>query len=436
MKHLILIPALFAATAAPAAVTLDDLVGAALSNNAGLRAAGLRIDAARAQAGQAASAWYPQVKGVANYSRTDNPPQAFFMNLNQRQASLQKDFNQPDDTENLRLGFSAGWLLFDGGQRALMQKMAGLGADAQGLARDAYINGLVHQVAQSYHGALQARDAVGVAAAAVRSLEETLRLARERVAAGAAMRSDVLNLDVKLAEAKQREIQARNGLALAVAALNAAIGRPLVTVDALNGSAVAQAATGTAEPTVDARPELKAARMMERIKEQAYRKTRRAYSPTISAFGEADWDSEVSSDFEQSYLVGVAAEVELFDGSRKAKGTAQAKADLEAARADTEQARQQLELDLAQARLMLADAAARGDVARAGVAGAEEAHRLARERYQQGAADISELMNAEVALAAARMNAMATGYETASAGWNLLRAQGLLAGRPNQLSKE
>ena len=127
--HLLL--ALATATSAAASVSLDDLVGAALSNNAGLRAAGLHIDSARAQAGQAASAWYPQVKGVANYSRTDNPPQAFFMNLNQRQASLQKDFNQPDDNENLRLGFSAGWLLFDGGQRALMQKMAGLGADAQ-----------------------------------------------------------------------------------------------------------------------------------------------------------------------------------------------------------------------------------------------------------------------------------------------------------------
>lgn len=435
MKVLVL-ASLLAASSASAAVTLDDLVGAALSNNAGLRAAGLRVDSARAQAGQAASAWYPQVKGVANYSRTDNPPQAFFMNLNQRQASLQTDFNNPDDTENLRLGFSAGWLLFDGGQRALMQKMAGLGAEAQGLARDAFVNGLVHQVAQSYHGALQARDAVGVAAASVRSLEETLRLARERVNAGAAMRSDALNLEVKLAEARQREIQARNGLSLAVAALNAAIGTQRLTVADLDGSAVAKAATGPATQSVDARPELKAAQMMARIKQSAYRKARKAYSPTVSAFGEADWDSEVSADFEDSYLVGVAAEVELFDGSRKAKGAAMAKAEWDAAQADVDQARQQLELDLAQARLMLADATARGDVARAGIASAEEAHRLARERYQQGAADISEVMNAEVALAAARMSAMATGYEAAGAEWNLLRAQGLLSARATTLSKE
>ena len=81
--------------------------------------------------GQAKSAWMPQVKANAQYARTDNPPQAFFMNLTQRVASLQKDFNNPDDTENLRLGFSAGWLLFDGGQRRLGVQMAELGADAE-----------------------------------------------------------------------------------------------------------------------------------------------------------------------------------------------------------------------------------------------------------------------------------------------------------------
>lgn len=411
------------------ALTLEDVVGAALSNSPALRAAGFDAAAARARIGEAASAWMPQVRGHAQYARTDNPPQAFFMNLNQRVASLQKDFNHPDDTENLRLGFSAGWLLYDGGQRRLGVSMAELGAEARALAGEMAVNGLVHEVTRSFYGALQARDAASVAAKAVKSIEESRRLADARVQAGAAMKSDVLNLDVKLAEARQRQIAAGNGYALTIAAINSLVGADVVGRGDFDALSAAPAAGEPAAGSVTNRPEWKAARRVAALKQKAWEKSRRAYSPTVSAFGEADWDSEVSSDFEQSYLAGIAAEVALFDGARRAKGVAQAKAEWESAKAAAEVAQHQLELDLTQARLGLADATARADVARSGAASAAEALRLARQRYEQGAADISELLNAETANAASENAASAADYEIEIAKSNLNRARGLYAAR-------
>lgn len=418
------------------AVTLDELVGTALSNNPSLQAADARVVAAKAQSGQAASAWYPQVKTSANYARTDNPPQAFFMSLNQRSASLQKDFNQPEDIDNLRLSASAGWLLFDGGQRSLTVRMADLGADAQRLMRATTVNTLVHDVTRAFYSSLRARDAVEVAGASVRSLEESLRLARERFNAGASVKSDVLNLEVKMAEAKQRQIQARNGFELAVAMLNTAIGTDRVTAAELQPLHPVAPDTRPTVLSFEARPELQAVRLMAKIKQQALLKARRASSPTISAFGSIDWDSDVSSDFENSYLAGVGAELELFDGRRKAQGVAAARAELAAAQSDEEMARRQLQFDLTQARLGYEDAVARRDLARAGVVSAEEALRLTRERYQQGAADISELLNAETSLTVSRGNDSAVNYEALIAQSNIERAQGLLAARHAPATKE
>lgn len=438
LKSLMVVAAgILAAASASAAPSLDDLIGLALSNSPAIRSADFKVDAAQAQIDQAKSSWMPQVKTSANYARTDNPPQAFFMQLNQRQASMQRDFNNPEDTENLRLSASAGWLLFDGGQRNAMVKMAELGTDAQRLAKAAAVNGLVHDVTRGFYGALQARDAVSVAASAVKSIEESLRLANTRVQAGAAMKSDALNLEVKLAEAKQRQIQAQNGFALAIAALNTAIGKDAVSSAEMKSVAsLKPTASSVAATTIDQRPELQAAQKLVQIKKQAFQKSRRAYSPTLSAFGSLDWDSDVTADFERSYMAGAAAEFELFDGGRRSKGVAQAYADYQSAQADAELAQRQLQLDLTQAKLLLDDASARREVASAATASAEEALRLTRERYQQGAADISELLNAETALTASRSNASSADYEVLIAQSNLTRAQGLFAARYEQSTKE
>ena len=92
--------------AAPAAraVTLDEAVQAALENSPTLQAAESRIDSAQALLRQAKSYYYPSIGASANYARSDNPPQAFMMTLNQRSLNMMDpafDPNHPDDTDNL-----------------------------------------------------------------------------------------------------------------------------------------------------------------------------------------------------------------------------------------------------------------------------------------------------------------------------------------------
>ena len=188
-------------------VSLDDCITAALKNNPDAQAAAYRVDAARQAIQEAWSAYYPQISAVAGYTRTDNAGQALFMNLNQRRMSFQGDLNHPPDTGNLRSSLVAKMLLLDGGQRDLGRRMAQLGATASSAQQVAVYNDLVYQVTRGYHSVQQAHEFIEIQDETVKSFEENLRIAKERVMAGSAVRSDVLNLEVQLAQAKEERIQ-------------------------------------------------------------------------------------------------------------------------------------------------------------------------------------------------------------------------------------
>ncbi len=410
-------------------VDLDQCLTTALKANPDLQAAGFRLEAARAAVREASSAYYPMLGLSGNWARTDNPPQAFFMQLNQRQASLQKDFNQPDDTENVRGSVGVQWRLFDSGRREADRRGAREGSVAAGYLLEAVRNDLAYQVTCAYYGVLKARDYVAVQTGTVASIEENLRVAGERVKAGSAMKTDALNLDVQLSQAREELIRSRNGLQLAVVALNTAVGETVLTGEEVSRMDAAAKVTRPPERTGDAiegRPEWLVAEAQARAMEAIADRARREYLPSVSAMGSVDWDSGEFSDFEQSYFAGAVAELNLFDGFRNRSGLVRARAYARAARADQLKLRNALRLDHTQAVLGEREAWERLDVSGRSMANAEEALRITKDRYQQGAAGITELMTVQVGLTATRSRQVAAHYDCLMAKANVERAAGVL----------
>jgi len=417
------------------AVTLDDCIRTAMAKNPDARAAVHRVNAAGAMLRQAKSAWYPRVGLSASYTRTDNPPQAFMMELNQRTLNMADPSfnpNQPQDTENIRLSAGVKYRLYDGGQRERRIDMARLGEAASDEQRKALYNELIHRVTEAYYRVLQAQAFVGVREESVKSLEESRRVANKRLEAGAAVKTDVLNLEVKLAQAQEDLIRARNGALLATAALNMALGEELVTESGL--PTPARRSPGAKPPPADcseieSRPELKAVQRAAEIKRQAYRSTRGEYGPTINAFGSYDWDSEDLNEMESSYLVGVMAEWSLFTGRQRPNAVQQAESEWLAARMEAEAVRNTLRLDLRRACLQATEAWERLTVTGKSVRSAREALRITGERYEQGAADVTILLTAEVGLTATRTRDVAAYYDYLVALSNVERAKGRLVGK-------
>jgi outer membrane protein TolC len=410
-------------------VSLEDCVAEALRGNPDIEETAHRVAEARAAAEQAKAAYYPLLYTEAGYARTDNAPQAFMMTLNQRSLDFEQDFNNPDDTDNLRLTLGLKYLVTDGGRRSLAHQMARAGGDAAAAQRRAAANELIHAVTEGYYGVLQAHALVRVQEDRLRSLEESLRVARERFDAGSAVRTDVLNLEVRRAQAHEDLIRAGHATELAVAALNTSIGTPLVRgqdAAALEGAPKAAVPPADESVRVEDHPALMARRADTRAAEMARSRSRRAYAPSVYLFGTADWDSGLDEGFEDSYFAGISAEWDLFTGFSRGASERGSQARLRAARSRETSVRNRLELALTQARLASVDAKERLEVTAKSVESAEEALRITQERYQQGAADISELLTAQFGLTDTQTRNVTAQYDYLVALSNLERARGSL----------
>ncbi|HHE75342.1 MAG TPA: TolC family protein, partial [Desulfobacteraceae bacterium] len=229
------------------AASLDECVTAALENNPDVQAGMERINAARFMIKQAKSAYYPRLYLAGAYAYTDNPT-AFMMTLNQRNLNMMApgfDPNDPEATDNARLTLGLKYRLYNGGTNVIGIEMAEVGKEAHEFQLRAVRNELIYQVTRGYYGVLQAQAFVQVQEESISSLGENLRVARERYKAGSAVKTDVLNLEVKLAQAREDLIRASHGVQLAIASLNAAIGSDLVPSEG----------PGTPEPvTIDEMP--------------------------------------------------------------------------------------------------------------------------------------------------------------------------------------
>ena len=421
-----------------AELKLDECLKTGLASSPDIKAASSRLAAAKAGVKSAESAYYPWVTVSSTLARTDNPPQAFMMSLNQRILNMADpafDPNNPDDTDNLRASIGVQYRLIDGGRRSLDRGMASLGASAAGEGLKAVRNELLHMITKTYYGSVKAKTFINVQEESVRNVEESLRVARERQKAGAALETDVLNLEVQLAQAKEDLVRARNGFLMAVAALNAAVGKDVATAEniIISPAALPEAACASMPASAaENRSEFKAMKIAAEIRGKALDKAKKEYFPTVNVFASSDWDSDVSTDFEQSYIAGVMVELNVFDGFRSRNAVGEAKARAQAAAADQEKVLNNLKLDAIQACIEMKEAKERVEVTGKGAASAEQALKVTRDRYQNGAAGVAELITAQAGLTSMKARDTAARFDYLIAISNLERAEGKLSSKFNK----
>ncbi len=412
------------------AITLEECIETALKMNPGLEAAAYRVKAARSAHQKAQSTWYPNITASGNYSRTDNPAQAFMMELNQERLDFQDpnfDITDPGDTQNIRLSLAMEYLLFDGGRSRLTEQMAEQKIEMSNYARTAARNDLVYEVTKGYYDVLKAGDFVTVFRETAASIEKSLNMARERFQEGTVVKTDVLNLEVQLAQAQEDLIRAENSVHLAVAALNTAIGADIVQPDALlpplQGSRPLLSKSRR-DQSIEQRPELQAAALLAKTRKLDIKESERGYLPTMTAFGSMDMDSRDADNFEESYIFGVKAGWNLFDGFARSGDISEARARRNEALAHLKKTRQQLELDLKEAELQVSNTFQRLKATRKAIESAEESLYITRERYENGAIEITALLNAQSAMTSSAARNRAAYYEYLEALANLDRATG------------
>jgi outer membrane protein len=381
--------------------TLERAIAHALAQNPEARQAQQRVAAAQAGLEQAKAAFWPRVQLESSYAFSDNPMQVFGSILNQRAYSSSVDFNNVPDLDNFNAKGLVTVPLYSGGRNRAGRQSATASTEAARQDADAARNAVAFEVARSYYTILKTAEFVRAAEASAFSFRTNVAVARMRLAAGTLLKNDVLDLEVRLAQADEDLVRARNANALAKRVLRNLLGLEqgdLVVQEEVPSVGVPESGD------FSRRPELAAARLRERAAEEQVNQARGGYYPRLSAFGSLDYD--YGWKYENgggSYTVGALVQWDLWDGNLTRGKVQEARANLALEREGQRKLRLALDLEVEQARLNLNSAAGRLTVTERAVEQATESVRLTRTRFENGAALMTQLIDAETALVGARV---------------------------------
>jgi len=380
---------------------LERALDYALAHNPDARIAQQRIAAAQAGLEQANSAFWPKLQVESGYTRTDNPMLAFGIILNQRSFSSSLNFNNVPDVDDFNARGIVTVPIYAGGQNVARRQAATADAKAAKQNSAAVGNALGFEVSRAFLTVLKTRQFIHATEAAVNSYEGNLTVANKRLDGGTLLKSDVLDVEVRLAQAREDLVRARNANTLAERAL-----RNLLGIE--DGEfTVADTAPVVGAPhsgDFTQRPELAAARERVSAAQSQVRASKSGYQPRVSAFGSLDYDyGWVTQGEGKSYTAGVMLRWDLWDGFATRSKAREASANLESAREEQRKLRLALDFEVEQARLDLKAADERLTVSSKTVEQAEESAKLTRGRFEQGLALSTQLIDSETALLAARV---------------------------------
>jgi len=403
-------------------LSLAQAIDLALCNNAQVRAAWANIRVQAAAVGEARAAYWPTLSVNAS-------------ELNDRTSYPGTRLPTTALTGKTVFG-TLDWRLFDFGGRSATYHSAQALLDAAIASRDATIQKALSAVVQAYFEAVTARAAAEDKAQDEAVARETLASARRRQAGGGGAQNDTLQADTALARASLDENRALGAYDKAVAVLVYSLGVPPGSALDLPEDTDLPTRTGQKDLAAWLReaeqrhPALLAARAAVEAAQDEVVSARSAGRPTIDLtanYYQNGFPNEgLATTNTRVATVGVTVTVPLFDGFATHYNVEDARATVrvkEAELQDTEQATLMAVVEAyADAQSSLRNLSASEDL----LAAAQAAFESSQRRYNQGIADIVELLNAQTALADAKGERIRCLAEWRSARLNLLASAGVL----------
>lgn len=381
--------------------TLETAIQKALAQNPSATIARHRIRASEAVLDQARAAFWPQVTFNSSYMRLDNPVGVFGAALNQRSFSPALDFNDVPDADNLNVNGVVSVPLYRGGQNKALKQAAQASSKAAAWDAAAVHHTLGFEVARVYYTSLKTMEFVRATEAAVNSLESNLKIAQQRLAGGTALKTDVLDIEVRLAQAREDAVRAHNARSLSLRALANLMGVEREDIAIASTAPTLSMPESTAK---DQRPEMEAVRHRIQAAEAERRRAQGGYYPNVDAFGRYDYDHGWRfSGSGDSYTAEVLVRWNVWDGRLTRSRVSESEARLEMAREEERQQRLDIDYEIEQARLNLNEAEERLAVTEKAISQAEESTTLLRSRFEQGLAISTQLLDSETALTTARV---------------------------------
>jgi outer membrane protein len=402
-------------------LSLEEAVTAGLAASPGLHASLMKVESTAAKAREIEAGRLPSFKFGGGYTRlSDVPPFEVTLPIFPNPIVVSRNYF---NNFNLRLGVQqplfTGFRLQAGAESVrMLEKSAG-----QDLEKDRAE--FIFAVKIAYWGLARAREFETVIAENVRQIGEHLKDVRAFFDQGLLTKNEVLRAELELSNAEIMRIDARNAAEVALTTLDSLIGLPLDADVDLTTSAESQASripvggmafeekansAALIESALANRPELKAADFRIRSTELSVKAARAGLYPQVSLAGNYYFlrpnprYMPALDKFKGTWDLGISVSFDIWNWGQTKNQTDQAKALLAQARDARKILEDQAVLEVTQSRLTLARADEKVRVSGQAVGQAEENLRVTRERFKQGVALNTDVLEADVALLRARMN--------------------------------
>ena len=291
---------------------------------------------------------------------------------------------------------------------------------------------LVYKVETAYANVQKAKKFLQIAQTGSQQVKKHLEDVENYVRQGLARRSELLAVKVKLAEAELNVVKARNGLQLAVAALENVIGIQIEPgtefadfvpdAESIDLQASVQQAMQEREEIKTFDFALQASRMAEKIVSgQRY--------PALSAFASYGYGRPgldfIKNEWMDYWIVGVGAQWDLWNWGKTRSQIQQTKLQSRKLLEAEQQVRLAIRLDVTQACLKVQEARERLELTKQMQQQAEEAFRVTENSFQQGQATNAEYLDAQLDLTRAKLRKAEAEIDYALSLANWRRAVGI-----------
>ncbi|NCS82388.1 MAG: TolC family protein [Ignavibacteria bacterium] len=390
-------------------ITVDEAIQIGLKNSKSLHSSSMRVKASSARVNEISSSRLPSIRFTGVYTRLSKiDPFTIMMPTGPFVLS-------PSILNNYQLKMSLAQPLFTGFRLKSSSEAAEyqLKASEVELTKDELETAFT--VRNAYWSLFKAQEMKKVVDEIVGQMKAHLKDAGNLLAQGMLTNNDVLKLQVQLSDVQLKQLEAQNGVQLAQVNLNNTLGVQLITEVEVKSVPQYQAKTDEEltpmlNKAFEKRGELKAAGYRAKASESSVTMAKSRWYPEVSLYGNYYYNRPnqrvfPSTDvFKATWDAGIMVSMDIWNWLATSHQTDQAEAGLAQSLDALGMLKDGITLEVTQNFLNYQQAKQKIIITKLSVEQAAENQRITSEKFKNGVALSSDLIDAEVALLSAKTN--------------------------------
>ena len=237
---------------------------------------------------------------------------------------------------------------------------------------------------------------VEVLETALKAAKENLKMANNSFKQGYLQQSDVLTVEIRVAEVENQLQYAKSNVVNVSEYLGFLMNEEVSSVYRPTDSLTVSLRLISNKNLSYGRADIQAMQFATDAYKQSYKADKMSFLPRLNAFGSYDlYDDKLFGADSNGYLVGVSLSWDIFQGSKRMGKTQKSRADYTKATLELEDYKSESQLELNKAKRMYQDAKNNLNLTKLALQQSEEALRIRTNRFKEGLEKTTELLMAE-----------------------------------------